>query len=84
MFRLDDTFEHLVGTPLIRFPDLIGHVPVAEGVSISRSNQGSIGHRFQTCYRWEDSYSDWELEFGQFSSCHRMRVLQRIYVHVFR
>jgi len=43
-------------------------VSLGEVAQVLRRNPGAKEHRFQTCYRWEDSYSDWELEFGQSSS----------------
>ena len=41
-------------------------------------------HRCQMFYRWEDLYSDWELDFKQCSFDHAVRILHHLPLNIFR
>src|SRR5450755_217504 len=41
-------------------------------------------HRCQMFYRWEDLYSDWELDFKQSSFDHAVRILHHLPLNIFR
>lgn len=41
-------------------------------------------HRCQMFYRWEDLYSDWELDFKQCSFNHTVRISHHLPLNIFR
>src|SRR5262249_39779434 len=41
-------------------------------------------HRCQMLYRWEDLYSNWELDFKQCSFDHAVRILHHLPLNIFR